>query len=94
MNKIAEPITFVPRTNDNLSDDSWLSDGEIMEIKKTSKFIEMFVDISNSQKVQKKNILCVKLLFVLGQQCFHERVRSHDVSKNSRAKVFKRRIEK
>ena len=51
MNKIAEPITFVSRLNDDFSDDSCLSEGEIAEIKKTGKFIEKFWEISNSQKV-------------------------------------------
>lgn len=66
MNKIAEPITFVSRLNDDFSDDSCLSEGDITEIKKTGKFIEKFFEISNSQKVITENFSIISIFF-LGQ---------------------------
>ena len=66
MNKIAEPITFVSRLNDDFSDDSCLSEGDVAEIKKTGKFIEKFLMISNSQKVIIQKFFHYNLLF-LGQ---------------------------
>jgi len=53
MNKIAAPITFIPHSKDrDISlDSSFLSDGEIFEMKQTHGFISLFLEITNSKKV-------------------------------------------
>ena len=67
MNRIGEPITFIPHGKENPSDSSFLSDGEVYEINTTYGFISNYLETRNSKKVIyiPQNIFLLCFLFRL-----------------------------
>lgn len=52
MSKIGHPINFVPHQKESSDEgSSYLSDGEVYEIKSTANFLSNFIDFSNMHKV-------------------------------------------